>query len=48
MGRNRDVRLLLEIWGSGGAHIRQFKNAPEYNTTMNHVDRYVADFKKAN
>ncbi len=48
LGRNKEVRLLSGTWGSGGAHLQQFNKAPEFNTIMNHVDRFIADFKKAN
>ncbi len=48
LGRDQEILLLSGTWGSGGAHLREYSDAPEFNTIMNHVDRFVADYKKAN
>ena len=48
LGRDKKILLLSGTWGSGGAHLRQYSDAPEFNTIMNHVDRFVADYKTAN
>ena len=48
LGRDQKILLLSGTWGSGGAHLRQYSDAPEFNTIMNRVDRFVADYQKAN
>lgn len=48
LGRDQEIKLLSGTWGSGGAHLREYNDAPEFNTIMNHVDRFVSDYQKAN
>lgn len=48
LGRDRNIRLLSGTWGSGGSHLQKYKDAPEFNTIMDHVERFIADYSKAN